>query len=352
MIKQRRNEMRNIKSIPLVLSAALMLSLFSACGGGDDTAATANSSKSGSQKGEAAAEVSEAAVNAEDFYGIWEYQDSYNWICIYGDGTYDWYNSDGLSESGGYTIDGAELHLDNESGLFFCLDGEGGMIDSDGDALFMSELPGDTVTVGSDPGDGGVGADFSDAGDFFGTWESASDNRWLVIYSDGTWTQYYEDGSYDTGSYYMDEGELCLDVLDDRFYTLANGNIESVYGGEMFSSEVPQHILEGYSGNTAYYGSDPGDYGYVYGSDPGDYGDVSAVDYYGTWERSDSAVWYTINSDGSYKMTYFDGDFSHGSYWMDGYQLVLDDGCTLDLYQGNVVDNEGYMYYLSVEPEF
>lgn len=43
------------------------------------------------------------------------------------------------NSSGSYTMDGDELVLDN--GMRLAPDGAGGLIDSDGDALFRSELP-------------------------------------------------------------------------------------------------------------------------------------------------------------------------------------------------------------------
>ena len=43
------------------------------------------------------------------------------------------------ASSGSYTMDGDELVLDN--GMRLAPDGAGGLIDSDGDALFRSELP-------------------------------------------------------------------------------------------------------------------------------------------------------------------------------------------------------------------
>ena len=75
---------------------------------------------------------------AAEFYGRWEYQDYYVWVDIRDDGTYEWVDGDNAS-SGSYTMDGDELVLDN--GMRLAPDGAGGLIDSDGDALFRSELP-------------------------------------------------------------------------------------------------------------------------------------------------------------------------------------------------------------------
>lgn len=68
----------------------------------------------------------------------WEYQDYYVWVDIREDGTYEWVDGDNVS-SGSYTMEEDELVLDN--GLRFALDGMGGLIDSDGDTLFASQLP-------------------------------------------------------------------------------------------------------------------------------------------------------------------------------------------------------------------
>ena len=82
--------------------------------------------------------VENMGVDPAEFYGRWEYQDYYVWVDIREDGTYEWVDGDNAS-SGSYTIEEDELVLD--SGLRFSLDESGGLIDSDGDALFPSELP-------------------------------------------------------------------------------------------------------------------------------------------------------------------------------------------------------------------
>ena len=79
-------------------------------------------------------------VTAEDFYGCWEYTDTYTWVYISGDGTYEWYDSEGLEVMGNYYMSGDELCLE-DSAMTFALDGSGGLVDSFGDTLFLSELP-------------------------------------------------------------------------------------------------------------------------------------------------------------------------------------------------------------------
>ena len=79
-----------------------------------------------------------ASGTVSDFVGYWEYEDYYVWVDIREDGTYEWVDGDNVG-SGSYTIEGDELVLDN--GLRFAPDGSGGLIDSEGDTLFPSELP-------------------------------------------------------------------------------------------------------------------------------------------------------------------------------------------------------------------
>lgn len=84
----------------------------------------------------------ESTVNAEDFYGVWEYVNTDVWLYIYGDGSYEFYNIDGLVDAGSYYMDGETLRLN--SGISFVLDpaGEAGWIlDNNDEYLFASELP-------------------------------------------------------------------------------------------------------------------------------------------------------------------------------------------------------------------
>ena len=115
--------MRIRKLSALLLSLAMLLGLLSGCGGGDEAAGCGGGD--------------EAEITAEDFYGCWEYADYDMWVCFYDDGTFEWY-SDGLDSTGTYSMDGVELHLDDDSERFFVTDGEGGLMDWDGDALFAA----------------------------------------------------------------------------------------------------------------------------------------------------------------------------------------------------------------------
>ena len=82
--------------------------------------------------------VENMGVDPAEFYGCWEYENYYVWVDIREDGTYEWVDGDNAS-SGSYTMEEDELVLDN--GLRFVVDGAGGLIDSDGDTLFASQLP-------------------------------------------------------------------------------------------------------------------------------------------------------------------------------------------------------------------
>ena len=84
----------------------------------------------------------ESSVNAEDFFGVWEYVNTDVWLYIHGDGTYEFYNTEGLADAGTYYMDGETLRLN--SGISFVQDpaGEAGWImDNNDEYLFTSELP-------------------------------------------------------------------------------------------------------------------------------------------------------------------------------------------------------------------
>ena len=123
----------------------LLLPLLSGCGKGDGEKENdgrgdiigEESPKADSVKKEP---ESIEAVNAEDFYGCWEFSTAYEWIYIYGDGTYEWFSEDGTSYTGYYYMEDGELCLEDDP-LRFTLDGEGGMNSNYGDYLYQAELP-------------------------------------------------------------------------------------------------------------------------------------------------------------------------------------------------------------------
>ena len=212
--------MRIRKLSALLLSLAMLLGLLAGCGGGD-----------------------EAEITAEDFYGCWEYADYDMWVCFYDDGTFEWY-SDGLDSTGTYSMDGVELYLDG-LGLTVSLDGEGNLIDSDGEVLFLSELPDFYYNYGWDDeedddwDDGDYGSTVS-SDDFVGCWEYTDTYTWVYIYGDGTYEWYDSEGLEVMGNYYMFGDELCLEDSGMSFTLDGSGGLVDAFGDTLFLSELPQ----------------------------------------------------------------------------------------------------------------
>ena len=188
-------------------------------------------------------------VTVADFVGCWEYTAYDNWICIFGEGsssgTYDWYQIDGLESSGSCYMDGETLYLEGIN-LALTLDGEGGLIDSDGDTLSWSTVPDNLGENDWDdeeddwyyeePAAGGEG--------FVGCWEAATADVWLCIYDDGTF-EWYEGGSLGRSSTYEIYGdEICLDMGADMWLTLDDDGwlCHETEGLEMFPSQLPDYL--------------------------------------------------------------------------------------------------------------
>ena len=137
--------MKNLPALPLLLQIflsmllclAMLASLLAGCGG--EKKETEEDGRGDVIESDPGDTLDEPEVNFEDFFGCWEYLDYDVWLYVYGDGTYEMYNADGDSTSGSYTPEGTEIVLD--SGERFALDGDGGLIDGEGDGLFASELP-------------------------------------------------------------------------------------------------------------------------------------------------------------------------------------------------------------------
>ena len=309
--------MRIRKLSALLLSLAMLLGLLSGCGGGD-----------------------EAEITAEDFYGCWEYADYDTWVCFYDDGTFEWY-SDGLDSMGTYSMDGVELHLDDDSERFFVTDGEGGLMDWDGDALFASELP-DTWDD-----EEGLGApDYEpevNAEDFYGVWEYANQDVWLYIQGDGSYEWISEYSSFGAG-YYMDGVELYLDGLGLTVSLDGEGNLIDSDGEVLFLSELPDFYY-----NYGWDDEEDDDW------DDGDYGStVSSDDFVGCWAYTDTYTWVYIYGDGTYEWYDSEGLEVMGNYYMFGDELCLEDSgmsFTLDG-SGGLVDAFGDTLFLSELPQW
>lgn len=338
--------------IGLILGISLFGTLLSACQSG------AGNGTQESVKPQSSAEATQSDgedPQSEDFFGIWEYESSSEWLYIYGDGTYEWYTSEGLSHSGTYYIEGEELHLEDED-RYYGIDGEGNLVDSDGEKLFSSELP-DTWEVPNegdpeetdaeidDPGVGDPGVGDSEVDDpgvgdpgdaeisgsisveeFYGTWQNVDGSYWLVITDRDTWEMCYADGTRDYGTYSMIENGLFLDLLQETFVLKANGNIESEYGRELFPSELPDILA-----------------------------DKTVDNFVGCWKYADTPVWIYVFPEGMYDwISEEDGiNIIPGTCYADNNELILENGVRLFYnLNGQLMDNYGDMLQVSVPPEY
>ena len=170
-----------------LLYACLLVSLLSGCGSNDSD----NDGRGDIVEDQTPATVE--TVNAEDFYGCWKYTDLEDWVYIYGDGTYEWFEEDGSSEVGTYQMDGGELVMDD--GLRYTLDGDGRLIDEPRDTLSPTE-PRRFTPV----------AYFEERGYSF---DLEMDIGRLPL--ENAVRYYYTDGSYYTTTY----GEWALSMISD-----------------------------------------------------------------------------------------------------------------------------------------
>ena len=153
-----------------------------------------------------------------DFCGCWEYQDDDLWLCIYNDGTCEWYDAEGLYGVDTYYVEDGILYLEQEDVTYEAK--FGGLIASNGSTLFSSLLPDYDGTA------------MNGGEDFLGCWEDAIDDVWLEINSDGTYLFMWDDGYGSAGDCYMDGDELCLESGTRFVYNSANGWIVSDDGNE------------------------------------------------------------------------------------------------------------------------
>lgn len=172
-------------------------------------------------------DIQQLGAGAEEFYGCWEYQYADEWLYVRDDGTYMWYDADGYSHEGSYTVSGETLLLDG-NGLSYVVR-DGGIVDDYGNLMFRSVLPDvdGTALLGAEG--------------FFGCWEGTSGGVWLTIFDDGTYEWMWDDGYGAAGSYYMEDGVLCLQsgtrfTLDEE-----SGFIESE-DDVMFPSQLPANL--------------------------------------------------------------------------------------------------------------
>ena len=201
------------------------LLLLAGCGGGNENEKSGGVKPGGN--GILGGGAEEDVGGAEDFYGCWEYQYADEWLYVRDDGTYMWYDADGYSHEGSYTVSGETLLLDG-NGLSYVVR-DGGIVDDYGNLMFRSVLPDvdGTALLGAEG--------------FFGCWEGTSGGVWLTIFDDGTYEWMWDDGYGAAGSYYMEDGVLCLQsgtrfTLDEE-----SGFIESE-DDVMFPSQLPANL--------------------------------------------------------------------------------------------------------------
>ena len=84
----------------------------------------------------------EPATGGGGFIGCWESVDSDVWLCIYDDGTFEWYEGGSLSRSSIYEIYGDEIFLDMGADMWFYMGTDGSIYDEEGSwEMYPSQLP-------------------------------------------------------------------------------------------------------------------------------------------------------------------------------------------------------------------
>ena len=236
----RAEEVSMKKRYFMTITCAAVFALWiTGCGGGGSAAettqaattvaTTAATTAAAAAKDDGKGDVlEEPAVNAEDFYGIWEYETDDVFLYIYGDGTLEWFDEDGESEVYNYYMEDGELCIEG-SNLRYRLDGEGGMYDNDDEYLFISELPdfeSDSEFTGN-------------AEDFFGCWKYRGEDYWIYFYGNGTFETLNANGPSMSGTYHMeDDGSLYVNEQEWVFTFTEDGMVDN-YGDYLDPSEWP-----------------------------------------------------------------------------------------------------------------
>ena len=145
---------------------------------------------------------------AAAFCGCWEYQDDDLWLCIYNDGTCEWYDAEGLYGVDTYYVEDGILYLEQEDVTYEAK--FGGLIANNGGTLFSSLLPDYDGTA------------MNGGEDFLGCWEDAIDDVWLEINSDGTYLFMWDDGYGSAGdcsvkNKFFTLGFVAFAALQQRF---------------------------------------------------------------------------------------------------------------------------------------
>ena len=84
----------------------------------------------------------EPTAGGEGFVGCWEAATADVWLCIYDDGTFEWYEGGSLGRSSTYEIYGDEICLDMGADMWLTLDDDGWLCHETEDLeMFPSQLP-------------------------------------------------------------------------------------------------------------------------------------------------------------------------------------------------------------------
>ena len=275
--------------------------------------------------------VGGAALAADDYLGVWEYDDYYLWVEFSSDGTWTDYTNTGRSLDGYYEDLGDSLQLylfDGTEYIVMTIDGTV-MTDDDGDTLFQSSLPAFETSEMTEMGAVGVW-------EYIPTGSDDDMQAWIVIYEDDTCLIFDEYGlmnlsyaralSSDTVGLYDSEDDDDSESLLEL--TITGDSAVDTAGEEFFRSELPYDTVP-----------------------------AAGSDLVGVWEYDDYYLWYEFCADGSWYEYTDEGLLLQGVYAQDGgdVQLYLIDGyeyvpMVLD---GDVLtEDDGDTMFRSELPEF
>ena len=196
------------------------------------------------------------APEAEEFIGCWEDFDSYSWVCIYENGTYEIYSESGeICGPYPYELDSGRLLL-TDSSVTLEMEESGNLVSSNGETLFKSHLPEpeDTEEETEYTVDEEVQHKFELSEAFSGCWRCDEPDGWIIIdpYSEATYRTYNSAGVEIEESIYEFEGDdlnlmghgVTLSLMDNgQIYTSKNNVL---YRSEMDLSDVRNELLEGF----------------------------------------------------------------------------------------------------------
>lgn len=180
------------------------------------------------------------------FVGCWEYYDSYDWICIRKDGTYELIDEH-KQIYGPYTaeVNGKKLVL-ADFDITLEMDESGNLVTGDEEVLFKTTLPDLTqeeTTEETWEVDPVLQHNFEVAGECMGSWRYDEIGGWIVInsYVDGFYYTYDETGR-ESGNYTydIDGDEIYLSGHGVSVHMGEDGNLISSDGAILVRSDVPK----------------------------------------------------------------------------------------------------------------